>query len=271
MPKKLLSVGMGRVFFSQVGEQIFGLLAGDLKPEGIGAKIQLARPRQDAALLADGRIAEEFVVSPWRENAFPYLSGKIHFAFGAVFEAQPDTIAVEDFRSNDLYHAKILPCPCIAVVRKLETWGRPPRLPNSGAQKSGKWGGRPQVFGNIWTLTKNVGNDGRPRFGIQSEPGRRGILQMTAGEYFDLVDKSGRMTRSDKLGTIDADLAPMLLRIGANPDAWPETVSRFGSRFRLAAGLASNLRNFADQLGKRWLQGAATARAAFASSPPQLA
>ena len=63
----------------------------------------------------------------------------------------------------------------------------------------------------------------------------------------------------------------MLLRIGANPDAWLETVSRFGSKFRLAAGLVSNLRNFADQLGRRWLQGAAAARAAFASSPPQLA
>ena len=160
MPKKLLSVGMGRVFFSQVGEQIFGRLAGDLKPEGIGAKIQLARPCQDATSLADGRIAEEFVVSPWRENAFPYLIGKIHFAFGAVFEAQPDMIAVEDFRSYDLYHAKIIPCPCIAVARKLETWGRPPRLPNSGAQKSGKRRGHPQVLGKIWTHTKNIVNDG---------------------------------------------------------------------------------------------------------------
>ena len=106
---------------------------------------------------------------------------------------------------------------------------------------------------------------------IQSESGRRGILQMTPAEYFDLVDKSGRMTRSDKRGAIDADLAPMLLRIGANPDAWLETVSRFGSKFRLAAGLVSNLHNFADQLGRRWLQGEATARAAFASSPLQLA
>ena len=106
---------------------------------------------------------------------------------------------------------------------------------------------------------------------IQSESGRRGILQMTPAEYFDLVDKSGRMTRSDKRGAIDADLAPMLLRIGAHPDAWLETVSRFGSKFRLAAGLVSNLRNFADQLGRRWLQGEATARAAFASSPLQLA
>jgi len=106
---------------------------------------------------------------------------------------------------------------------------------------------------------------------IQSDSERRGILQMTAAEYFDLVDKSGRMIRRDKRGVIDADLAPILLRIGANPEAWLDTISRFGSGFHLAAGLLSSLRKFADQLGRRWLKGVATARAAFASSPPQLA
>jgi len=106
---------------------------------------------------------------------------------------------------------------------------------------------------------------------IQSDSERRGILQMTTAEYFDLVDKSARMTRPDKRGAIDAELAPILLRIGANSEAWLETISRFGSKFRLAAGLLSNLRNFAGQLGRRWLVGVAAARAAFASSPPQLA
>jgi len=106
---------------------------------------------------------------------------------------------------------------------------------------------------------------------IQSDSERRGILQMTAAEYFDLVDKSGRVTQPDKRGALDADLAPILLRIGANPDAWPETISRFGSRFHLAAGLLVNLRKFAEQIGRRWLQGAAAARAAFASSTPQTA
>jgi REP element-mobilizing transposase RayT len=100
---------------------------------------------------------------------------------------------------------------------------------------------------------------------ISSEGQRRGILQMTAAEYFDLVDKSGRMTRSQKRGAIDADLAPILLRIGANPDAWLETISRFGSKFCLAAGLLSNLRNFADQIGRRWIKGVQTARTAFAT------
>jgi REP element-mobilizing transposase RayT len=104
---------------------------------------------------------------------------------------------------------------------------------------------------------------------IQPDSQHRGILQISTAEYFDLVDKSGRLTRPDKRGAIDADLAPILLRIGANPEAWPETISRFGSKFRLAAGLLPNLRKFAVQLGRRWLTGVATARASFASSPLQ--
>jgi len=98
---------------------------------------------------------------------------------------------------------------------------------------------------------------------IGPEGGRRGILQMTTAEYFDLVDRSGRMTRLGKRGAMDADLAPILTRIGVRPEAWVETVSCFGSRFRLAAGLVSNLRSFADRLGRHWLQGTAAARAAF--------
>jgi len=106
---------------------------------------------------------------------------------------------------------------------------------------------------------------------IQSDSQRRGILPMTTTEYFDLVDTSGRILRSDKRGAIDASLAPILLRIGANPKAWIDTVSLFTSKFRLAAGLVSSLRSFADQLGQRWLTGVAAARASFAVSPPQSA
>jgi REP element-mobilizing transposase RayT len=105
---------------------------------------------------------------------------------------------------------------------------------------------------------------------IESASKRRDILQMTAEEYFDLVDKSGRILCSDKRGIIDADIAPILRRIGAHPAAWAETISSFGSKFRLVAGLLSHLRNFADQLGRRWLVGVSAARAAFGSSSPQM-
>jgi hypothetical protein len=103
---------------------------------------------------------------------------------------------------------------------------------------------------------------------IQSDTERRGILQMTTVEYIDLVDRSARMTRPDKHGAMDAGILPILLRIGAKPEVWNETVSHFGSRFCFAAGVLSNLRNFADQLGIRWLKGITSARAAFASALP---
>jgi len=106
---------------------------------------------------------------------------------------------------------------------------------------------------------------------IQSDGQRRGILQMTAEEYFDLVDKSGRIMRLDKRGAIDADLEPILLRIGANPEAWLDTISRFGSGFCLAAGMLYNMRSFAGKLGRRWLKGVGMARAAFSSATPQWA
>jgi hypothetical protein len=106
---------------------------------------------------------------------------------------------------------------------------------------------------------------------ISSESSRLGILGMTTAEYFDLVDRSGRMMRLDKRGAIDPNLAPVLLRIGANPNAWLETVSSFGTKFHIAAGLLPNLRAFADRLARRWLQGSATARSAFASSIPDSA
>ena len=104
---------------------------------------------------------------------------------------------------------------------------------------------------------------------IQSDTHRRGILQIPTADYLDLVDKSGRLLRSGKRGAIDADLAPILLRIGLKPDAWLDTISRFQSRFRLAAGLLSSLRNFADQIGRHWLTGLTAARAVFVASAQQ--
>ena len=107
-------------------------------------------------------------------------------------------------------------------------------------------------------------DDGRPDFlPIQSNSGRRGILEMSAIDYFDLVDRSGRMIRSDKRGSIDTRLEPILNRIGAIPKTWVETVSNFGSAFRLAAGRLANLREFAGRLDRYWFKGLSTARSAF--------
>ena len=101
---------------------------------------------------------------------------------------------------------------------------------------------------------------------ISSEGGHLGILPMSEEEYFTLVDKSGRLLRSGKRGAIDADLAPILERIGAKPEKWSDTISSFEDKFRLAAGMLDNLRKFADQLGKRWFTGLSASRSVFITS-----
>jgi hypothetical protein len=100
---------------------------------------------------------------------------------------------------------------------------------------------------------------------IESIYSRQGILPITTAQYFDLVDRSGRILKTDKRGFIDPELTPILLRIGANPNAWMDTISRFDSRFRIAAGLLASLRTFARQLGRRWVTGITAAKAAFST------
>jgi hypothetical protein len=98
---------------------------------------------------------------------------------------------------------------------------------------------------------------------ITSDSMRRGIMSISEGQYFDLVDKSGRELRSGKRGSINPDLAPILLRIGAKPEAFMDTVSRFGEIFHVAAGTHSSLKKFAAKIGVRWLVGRSAARGSF--------
>ncbi len=162
-----------------------------------------------------------------------------------------------------------------SIQARILTWQR--ELVNAQDNQTGSFGSDIQLSGSKDQIS-NPDHDRIPTIGnasdssgwlcpIQSDTERRGILGMTAMEYFDLVDRSGRMMRSDKRGLIDGDLVPILRRIGINPATWTETVTHFGSRFRLAAGLLVSLRRFADQLGRRWLMGVTAARVAFAVSP----
>ena len=90
-----------------------------------------------------------------------------------------------------------------------------------------------------------------------------GILPMSETEYFELVDSSGRLVRSDKRGAIDPDLESILERIGVKPEEWADTVSRFEKKFGLAAGMFSNLSDFAKRMGQQWTSGFSSARTSF--------
>ena len=98
---------------------------------------------------------------------------------------------------------------------------------------------------------------------IMSTPERRGIMSISEEQYFDLVDRSGREIRAGKRGSINPDLAPILLRIGAKPEAWMDLVSRFEDIFHVAVGTQANLKKFAAKIGVRWLVGKSAARGSF--------
>jgi hypothetical protein len=96
-----------------------------------------------------------------------------------------------------------------------------------------------------------------------SRASNRGYLDISFTDYLRLLDWTGRAIRSDKRGSIPADLAPILDRLGINGPAWVQLVSHFGRWFRTAAGRPENVTREAARRKRRSLHGAARSREAF--------
>lgn len=91
----------------------------------------------------------------------------------------------------------------------------------------------------------------------------KGYLRMTEQQYLSLLDWTGRQIRSDKCGSIPADLAPILDRLGLNATKLPDLVGGFAKRFHSAVGRVDSMTAFARRRGRRWIAGVRQAAAAF--------
>jgi len=91
----------------------------------------------------------------------------------------------------------------------------------------------------------------------------KGLLPMSLEEYLKLLDWCGRQIRGDKRGTIPADLAPIVERLGIAPEELLETVREFPRRFRRLAGTVKQFTKRAAAAGRRWFQGVRTAARVF--------
>ena len=81
----------------------------------------------------------------------------------------------------------------------------------------------------------------------------KGFLSMSLSSYLDLLDWTGRQLRSGKRGTIPAELAPILERLGLDAVGWCDLVQKFGKLFKRAAGTASSLSSEAARRGQNYL------------------
>jgi hypothetical protein len=82
-------------------------------------------------------------------------------------------------------------------------------------------------------------------------------------DYLDLVDWTGRNIRSDKRGSIDERLPPIVQRLNIDPDAWHCSMQRHGNVFGRAMGRLDHLRLHASTLGQSWVRGLRRSEALF--------
>ena len=80
-------------------------------------------------------------------------------------------------------------------------------------------------------------------------------LPFTREDYFDLVDKTGRMLRPDKRGAIDSSKIPLLDAFGINPAHWLDHVKHFRRRYAHCAGSAESISGFSERNKKSWGKG----------------
>lgn len=82
----------------------------------------------------------------------------------------------------------------------------------------------------------------------------KGFLSMSLSKYLELLDWTGRQLHSGKRGTIPAELAPILERLGLDALGWCDLVQKFGKLFKRAAGNANSLSSEAGRRGQRYMQ-----------------
>jgi hypothetical protein len=87
----------------------------------------------------------------------------------------------------------------------------------------------------------------------EKNPAKR--IDFELDDYMRLVDWTGRAIREDKKGVIPAEFAPILERIGLNPDAWLNSVSHYKENYFSVLGAIDRIKAFAQVRKKSWHRG----------------
>jgi hypothetical protein len=80
-------------------------------------------------------------------------------------------------------------------------------------------------------------------------------IDFELSDYLRLVDWTGRAIREDKKGAIPGDLAPILERIGLNPDAWLKSVKYYNRHYFSVLGAIDRIKAYAQMQEKNWQRG----------------
>lgn len=85
-------------------------------------------------------------------------------------------------------------------------------------------------------------------------------LPFTREDYFELVDKTGRMIREGKRGFIAESTPTIISRFGIDPDKWINHVKHFSRSYGEGIGSPEKLTAYALNFGRRWGKGVGCSR-----------
>ena len=91
-------------------------------------------------------------------------------------------------------------------------------------------------------------------FASQSDT-ERASVPMRYEDYLLLVDGAGRALIPGKRGAIPATMAPILERLGMEPNDWVREMKYYGRWYYRAVGSRDALQRYAEHLGRHWLKG----------------
>ncbi len=92
---------------------------------------------------------------------------------------------------------------------------------------------------------------------------RHGFLSTSVEEYLEFLDWNARQVIPGKRGAMDAQLPPILARLGMEPSFWIKMIENFDRWFHGAAGSPTRMMEQATRTGRRWLHGIGPMRSAF--------
>lgn len=96
-----------------------------------------------------------------------------------------------------------------------------------------------------------------------SHPDISTVLPFTEQDYFDLVDKTGRLIREDKRGFIPAEVPPLIQQFGIDPSRWIDHIKHLGRHYAHCVGSVDKIKAYAGVFKKQWAKGVANSASLY--------
>ncbi|MEW8629926.1 MAG: alpha-amylase family glycosyl hydrolase [Candidatus Thiodiazotropha sp.] len=94
-------------------------------------------------------------------------------------------------------------------------------------------------------------------------------LNFSLPDYLALTDWAGRAIREDKSGAIPTELAPILERLNIDPEAWLDSVKKYGKNYNTVIGTREGIKQFTQAIGRgrKWFCASGFSLQIYQTSP----